>query len=118
MGFLVKLDTNGCCPDVLKIILKNNLVDYIAMDIKAPFEKYNILAGISVHLEDIKESISLISNSKIEHEFRTTYVETLLTRKDLQDIESYVTGASCYTIQKYIPRDNMVNTDLLFSAAL
>ena len=118
MGFLVKLDTNGCCPNVLKTILKNNLVDYIAMDIKAPFEKYNILTGISVRLEDIKESISLISSSEIEHEFRTTYVDKLLTKRDIKDIKSYLADRSRYNLQKYIPRDNMVNPDLLSSAVI
>jgi len=62
-GFLVKLDTNGSKPDVVKTCLDKGLVDYIAMDIKAPLGKYNQVAGVDVDTKAIEKSIELIMTS-------------------------------------------------------
>ena len=105
MGFAVKLDTNGGEPEALKEILENNLVDYIAMDIKAPLDKYKqVTKALSLKAKDkVKESIALISGSGIDHEFRTTVVEALLTPEDMQAIRKLVPDGSTYHLQKFCP---------------
>jgi pyruvate formate lyase activating enzyme len=106
MGFAVKLDTNGSQPEVLKEILDNNLIDYIAMDIKAPLDNYKKLTGRILAPKDkdkIKESIELISKSGIDHEFRTTVVEALLSPEDMQAIRKLIPARSTYHLQKFCP---------------
>ena len=81
----VKLDTNGTDPDMLRDLIDAGLVDYVAMDLKAPLnEKYDDLAGVSVDLDRIKRSIELLETSGVEHEFRTTVVPILLTAQDIE----------------------------------
>jgi len=104
MGFAVKLDTNGSKPEVLKEILENSLVDYIAMDIKTPLHKYKQLTGTVSSSENIQESIDIISKSGIDHEFRTTVVEALLTPEDMQAIQKLVPVGSTYRLQKFCPK--------------
>jgi len=100
MGFLVKLDTNGSNPEVLQFLIKNNLVDYVAMDIKSNFKKYNLIAQVSVDVNLIKQSISILLNSGIDYEFRTTFSPDLdLT--DISEICKQIKGAKRYCIQKY-----------------
>lgn len=102
-GYLVKLDTNGMKPDIVQALLEKRCLDYIAMDIKAPFDKYPSLVGLpNVSIEKLKESIALIANSGIAHEFRTTFVPHLLTQVDLDIIKSYVPSGSFHRVQEYI----------------
>jgi len=105
MGFAVKLDTNGSEPEVLKEILENNLIDYIAMDIKAPLDKYKqVTKALSLMAKDkVKESIELISESGVDHEFRTTVVEALLSPEDMQAIRKLIPAGSTYRLQKFCP---------------
>lgn len=103
MGFAVKLDTNGSKPEVLKELLENNPVDYIAMDIKAPFVIYDRLTGVRSPISQIKESIELIANSNIDHEFRTTAVEPLLSPEDVLSIKKLVPAGSTHRLQKFRP---------------
>lgn len=103
MGFLVKLDTNGSFPDVLQNLLDENLLDYIAMDIKAPLEKYNRITNSLISTEKIKQSISLIMTSGVEYEFRTTVVKSQLNFEDFEKISELISGAKRYYLQKFIP---------------
>jgi len=103
MGFAVKLDTNGSKPEVLKEIIENRLVDHIAMDIKAPLHIYKRLAGKVSSCEGVPESIALISKSGIDHEFRTTVVEALLTPVDMREIRKLIPIRSTYRLQKFCP---------------
>ncbi len=103
LGFLVKLDTNGTSPEVLNTFLVEGLLDYVAMDIKAPLKKYREVARTNVDLNKIKKSISLIMRQNIEYEFRTTYFKPLLSQKDLINISFTVKGAKRYVIQKFRP---------------
>ncbi|NIA04816.1 MAG: anaerobic ribonucleoside-triphosphate reductase activating protein [Proteobacteria bacterium] len=77
MGFLVKLDTNGSRPEVLKRLLADNLLDFIAMDIKATSERYHVLAGVPVDIAAVIKSITVISRADIPALFRTTWVAGL-----------------------------------------
>ena len=98
-GFLVKLDTNGYRPDVLKEALE--LVDYVAMDIKAPLEKYSEITNIEVDVEKIKESVNLLKNSKIPYEFRTTVMKSQLNYDNFRNIGELIKGTKNYFLQKF-----------------
>ncbi len=87
MSYLVKLDTNGSNPTVLRDLIDKKLIDYVAMDIKATFEKYDSLTGVTADISKIKESIELITTSGIDHQFRTTVVKELLTANDLKKMK-------------------------------
>lgn len=100
MGFLVKLDSNGSNPEILKKIIDEKLVDFIAMDIKATFDKYNLVCGVSVNLDNIKKSIELIKKSGIRFQFRTTYDKTKLVDSDIQAMTNFLDVATNYKIQK------------------
>jgi pyruvate formate lyase activating enzyme len=103
MKFAVKLDTNGSQPQVIKTLLDEKLLDFIAMDIKAPLEKYKSVVKVPVNSDLIKESIRLILKAKIQHEFRTTIVESQLEEKDIQQIAKLIFGANIYALQKFVP---------------
>lgn len=103
MDYRVKLDTNGSCPEVIDELIKQELVDFIAMDVKAPLEKYDLLAGVPVNIENIKRSIRLITLSRCEVLFRTTMVEELLTDEDISKIKEIIPEQAEYKVQPFMP---------------
>jgi pyruvate formate lyase activating enzyme len=103
LGFAVKIDSNGSQPNVIKKLLDEKLLDFIAMDIKAPLEKYKSIVKVLVDTQPIEESIRLILKSKIPHEFRTTVVKSQLTEKDILKIAKLISGAKRYALQKFVP---------------
>lgn len=86
MGYLVKLDTNGSNPAVLRELFRLNMLDFIAMDIKAPFNKYSNICGVDTDIGNIRESIHIIENSRVGYRFRTTYDTDSLDGEDLDKI--------------------------------
>ncbi len=111
LGIAVKLDTNGTNPGVLRGLLDEGLVDYVAMDVKAPFdeESYSHLSGVSLKggLDSIKETIDIILTSGVDHEFRTTVVPGVHTVGDIERISESVIGASRYFLQKFMPHSRL-----------
>lgn len=103
MGFLVKLDTNGSNPGVLKRLLSEELLDYVAMDIKAPLEKYSEVAKVPIDKTDIEESIMLIRESHVSHEFRTTVARNMLSEADVLSIARMLQGEKLYVLQRCVP---------------
>jgi pyruvate formate lyase activating enzyme len=103
LNLSVKLDTNGTRPEVIEALLAKGLLDFIAMDVKAPFEKYPLLTGVDVPVAGIKASLGLIAASGIGHEFRTTFVHPLLTDADIEVLRRTLPPASPYTIQSFRP---------------
>ncbi len=103
LGFLVKLDTNGTTPDIIETVKNENLVDYIAMDIKAPVNSYEKTVGRPVNADAIRKSIALIMNGTTPYEFRTTVVKTLLSSEDIRAIGEDIRGARTYYLQKFVP---------------
>lgn len=105
MGFLVKLDTNGTNPKMLKELIDKKLIDYVAMDIKAPLtvEKYSSATGIDAKnlLEKVRESITLLLNSGIDYEFRTTVVPSIHDVDDIKQICYDLKGCKKYVLQKF-----------------
>lgn len=102
IGYHIKLDTNGTNPDVLKKLLQNNLLDYVAMDFKAPFQKYGQICGLDSleTLEKIKESMHVLLTGEIAYEFRTTFVPEL-KKEDILEMAEYIKGARLYVLQQY-----------------
>ena len=102
MGFEVKLDTNGTNPDVVELLINDNLLDYIAMDIKAPLEKYDLITNTNINKDNILQTIKLIKNSKIDYEFRTTVLKSQLSFNDFEKIGQMIKGAKRYYLQKFV----------------
>ena len=105
LGLKVKLDTNGSRPEVIGTLLKENLLDYIAMDIKAPINKYRIITGVEYCPDDILNSIALIASSGIAAQFRTTHVKQLLTDDDIMAIRNMIPSIFTLKVQNFIPQN-------------
>lgn len=100
-GFFVKLDTNGTNPKMVKRLLEERLVDYMAMDIKAPTVKYDEVAGVHVPIEAIQETMTYMQRGDLDYEFRTTVCKELLTKEDILEIVKGIKGARRYTLQNF-----------------
>lgn len=107
MGLKVKLDTNGTNPDRVDLLIKSKLVDYIAMDIKAPFSKYVKVTGRDNDIEKIKKSIEIIRGADIDYEFRTTFSPDL-TAEDIVEIAMYIKDAKAYYIQQFVNHEFLI----------
>lgn len=101
LGFLVKLDTSGIHPKILENLLKEKLLDYVAMDIKATLEKYPSVINASLDPLAIKESIHLLIQGSIDYEFRTTLVPFLHPLEDLLKMAELIQGAKLYVLQTF-----------------
>ena len=106
-GYPVKLDTNGNHPDVLKKLLDEKLVAYVAMDIKNSPKKYAWTIGLdeTFDLANVRESISLLLNSDIDYEFRTTVISQYHDENDFKEIGEWIRGAKNYFLQGFTDRD-------------
>ncbi len=105
-SFKVKLDTNGSRPDVVKHALDNHLLDFIAMDIKAPPDSYFALSGVEVNMHDIEKSIDLVLCSGIEHLFKTTVVPNLFTNRMKKKIKRWMADLKAnHIFQDFVPSD-------------
>lgn len=103
MGYLTKLDSNGTRPDIIAEAVKKGLVDYLAMDIKAPLEKYEETVRATVDTSKIAASMDVIMGSNLDYEFRTTVVKSQLTKDDIIEIVKLIKGAKLYVLQKFVP---------------
>lgn len=111
LGLLVKLDTNGGNPKVLQELIDEDLVDYVAMDIKNIFNKYNITAGKKINLDNIKKSIEILKASKIDYEFRTTIIKEMHSLDDIISICKLV-GNAKYYLQNFEDSENVIDHSL------
>lgn len=111
LGLLVKLDTNGGNPKVLQELIDEDLVDYVAMDIKNIFNKYNITAGKKINLDNIKKSIEILKASKIDYEFRTTIIKEMHSLDDIISICKLV-GDAKYYLQNFEDSENVLDHSL------
>ncbi|HOW57896.1 MAG TPA: anaerobic ribonucleoside-triphosphate reductase activating protein [Smithellaceae bacterium] len=103
MGFAIKLDTNGSQPEVIKTLLAEKLLDFIALDVKGPLEKYSSIINAKIDSAAITASIKLVLKSGIPYEFRTTVVKSQLTEKDLTGIAKMLRGADKFILQQFVP---------------
>jgi len=102
LGFLVKFDTNGSNPEMLRELMQDGLVDYVAMDIKAPLgAKYDLATGVKVDLDKIKESIEIIKGSGVDYEFRSTIVPSIHSKEDVIQMAKDISPAKKYYLQNF-----------------
>jgi pyruvate formate lyase activating enzyme len=106
LGFSVKLDTNGSEPKILEKLIKENLVDYLAMDIKGPLEKYKEITRSKVNLEKIKKSAELVKNFP-DSEFRTTILPVFHKKDDLIKIGEWLKGSKKFFLQQFRPHKTL-----------
>ncbi len=99
----VKLDTNGTNPEVVINLLKENLLDFIAMDVKHDWEKYQEASGTYFNISKIKESVDVIMRSNVDYEFRTTIVPGIHKDTDIINISKNLQGAKKFVIQQFVP---------------
>jgi len=103
LDYLIKLDTNGSNPRMLEKLIDEKLIDYVAIDIKAPREKYSKLAGREVSVRNVEKSIKVLKQSGMDFEMRTTVVPGLLKKEDILRIAKWVEPASRYILQNFRP---------------
>jgi len=101
LGYPIKLDTNGSFPDYLKDLIRKKFIDYVAMDIKAPKEKYKIFTLGEISPETVEKSIYLIKKEKIEYEFRTTLAPGILEKDDILKIVAWIKPAKRFFLQEF-----------------
>ena len=111
MGYLVKLDTNGSLPQLLKKAVESGNVDYVAMDIKNVWDKYAVTAGVALsekQLDNFRESMNYLKESQVDHEFRTTVVKDFHTLEDLKTIAEMTRGSKYY-LQGFKNSGNLID---------
>lgn len=108
LGYLIKLDSNGSNPKILKELISEGLIDYIAMDVKNSLLKYNETIGCCFDSNVIKESINIIMNSGIDYEFRTTIIDEFHDQNSMKDIAMLLKGSKKYILQKFVERDTCI----------
>ena len=109
LGFSVKIDTNGSRPDMIKELVDSGAVDKFAMDIKSSPEKYSLTAACDVNIDDIQRSVSLIMNSGVDYEFRTTVVNPIHTKYDFEEIGMLIKGAKAYFLQSFNDSGDLID---------
>lgn len=109
MGYAVKLDTNGSMPDRLQKLLDTGLIDYVAMDIKSSPEGYPLATGVEIDINKYKESVDIIRNSGISHEFRTTAVKGIHSPADFEKIGQWLNECEHYYIQRFVDSGNLLD---------
>ena len=112
LGLKVKLDTNGTNPDLLLSLINDDLLDYIAMDIKNIKSKYELTSGAKVKIDNILKSINIIENSGIDYEFRTTIIKEFHTLSDIDYISKVLDKKSKYYIQNFVKSDAVLDKNL------
>jgi pyruvate formate lyase activating enzyme len=103
-GFFVKLDTNGTNPKMLEELIAKKLVDYVAMDLKAPKEKYNNVSGVKVDIKKIQKSIDILKEGKVDYELRTTVIPGFHKKEDILSMAKW---AKKYYLQNFLPQKTL-----------
>jgi len=107
MGFLFMIETNGSNPRMIKELVDRKLVDYIAMDIKAPLKRYEKVTGKKVNKKNIQKSIDIIRNSGVDYEFRTTVIPKFFKKEDAVAIGKWLKESKNYYLQQFMPENNI-----------
>ena len=106
-GLKVKLDTNGSRPDVVKGLVDEGLIDYIAMDVKGPLDAYERWCGCPVDKKKIRESIDFILEGRVDYEFRMTLVPFLHREEDACQVAREIRPARRFFLQEFVPRETL-----------
>lgn len=115
LGFKVKLDTNGCFLEKLKSLIDKNLIDFVAVDIKNSKEKYAKTVGLqNFDVLKIEQTVEyLLSQDKVDFEFRTTVCAPLHEAEDIRKIAEWIKGAKHYYLQNFVDSGNLIGNDIL-----
>ena len=114
LGYAIKLDTNGTNPTLLKQILRENLADYVAMDIKNSPHFYSATCGVpKADIASIVESRDVLMNGETEYEFRTTVVDGLHTKESIDELACWIAGAKRYYLQAFKDSGNLLHPENL-----
>ena len=109
LGYLVKLDTNGYMPEVLRKAVESGVVDYVAMDIKTSLDEYPKLCGVeNIDTSRIKESIDYLMSGAVDYEFRTTVVEPLHHKENFEKIGEMTKDCLRYYLQSFVDSGNII----------
>lgn len=109
LGFQVKLDTNGTNSMMLKDLVDRKLIDYIAMDIKAPLDRYEEITRRKVDLKEIEKSIKIIMDSGLDYEFRSTLVPDFHGLRDVEEMARLIKGARNYYLQSFVSQGKILD---------
>jgi pyruvate formate lyase activating enzyme len=115
LGFYIKIDTNGSNPEMINYLVRNNMVDYIAMDIKAPLKKYKEVIRTEIDIEKIKQSISFIIKGNTPYEFRTTVHSACTSEQDILTIAEELKGADRYALQEFRDQADIIDPTFIGS---
>ena len=111
LGYKVKLDTNGLYPSILIDLIENDLLDYVAVDIKNSFDKYAMTCGIpNIDTKKIQQTIDYLKNSDIDYEFRTTILKGYHTETDMRKLSEMLSGCKHYYLQKFLKVDSIIDS--------
>ena len=111
LGYLVKLDTNGTNPNMLRHLIHADKIDYVAMDIKSGCSSYTSCCGCDIPMDSILESIDVLKEHRTPYEFRTTVVSELHTKEDMLEIGNMIQGASKYFLQRFVVSEQVPTDD-------
>lgn len=111
-GYEVKLDTNGTNPTLVKKLVKEGLIDYIAMDIKSSPNTYGSVAGLSVNMDKIKETVDFLLENHVDYEFRTTLIDEFHNIEIIKELGEFIKGAKKYRLQKFTDSDTCIERGL------
>lgn len=109
-NLLVKIDTNGAFPEKLEELIKAGLLDSVAMDIKAPLDKYEKITAVPMDTDNVRRSIKIIQRSGLDYIFRTTVVPGFIDENDIEEIGQLLKGSKSYQIQQFKPVNTLDKT--------
>lgn len=113
LGFKIKLDTNGTNPALLKELVSQNLVDYVAVDIKNSPEKYAETVGLkSFDMSTINETVNFLMSGSVDYEFRTTVTKQFHTEKSMEEAARFIRGAKRYFLQNFVDSGNLIGSGI------
>ncbi len=112
IGYKVKLDTNGTNPQMLEYLIDNNLLDYVAMDIKSSKSNYPQAIGLDFFPQSVERSVEILLQGRVEYEFRTTLVSEFITIEDIYRMREWLKGAKRLFLQKFIEREGCIKKGL------
>lgn len=113
LGFKIKLDTNGTNPALLKELVSQKLVDYVAVDIKNSPEKYAETVGLkSFDMSTINQTVNFLMTGSVDYEFRTTVTKQFHTEKSMEEAARFIRGAKRYFLQNFVDSGNLIGSGI------
>ena len=113
LGFAVKLDTNGSFPEKLKYLVREKLVDYVAMDIKNSLDAYDVTTGTDGRFSKaIEESVMFLKEGRVPYEFRTTVIKNFHTRECFEKIGQWIEGTEKYFLQSFVDSGDLIDSKI------